>query len=143
MEIHQLAILRKSLKSVGKAFGNQKAAEVLRRYNLSMPVQKRGRSGAQIHRYVKHRTGETAHDLHFGMRRKLKVHAANHALAACKRVIHLNNGPDQTGGPKFIGTEKAGEETARISEGLSLSDLDSRQWRIVKVKAPHAFRVSK
>jgi len=92
MEVQHLAIVRKCLKPMGEAFGNEQRGLIVLREQLAMPVQKCGGVLAHINGNIKHFAAKTGDEFGFSMRRFLKVHAAHRTAVSSKRAIDLSDG---------------------------------------------------
>ena len=91
MEVQHLAIVRKCLKSMGEAFGNEQCGVIGLCEQLAVPVKKSGGVFAHIHGNVKHFAAKTVDEFCFSIRRILKVHAANRAALSSERAIDLGD----------------------------------------------------
>ena len=92
MEIQHLTIARQCLKPMGKSFRNEQCGVIVLCEQFAMPVQKSGGVLAHINGYVKHFAAKTGDELHFSVRRILKVHAADRAALSSERAIDLGDG---------------------------------------------------
>lgn len=89
---------------------------------LRVPVQKGRRLGAQVHRHVPHPAMQTAHQFHLGVRRALKVQAANGTHGGGAGVVDLHDVPIAEDAGQFARAEQAAEAAARVGVGIAGDD---------------------
>ena len=91
MEVQHLAIVRKCLKTMGEAFGNEQRGLIVLSEQLAMPVQKCWGVLAHINGNIKHFAEKTGDEFCFSVRRILKVHTADRAALSSERAIDLGD----------------------------------------------------
>jgi hypothetical protein len=76
---------------MGESRRDQQALMVIGREFLRMPAQESRGTAAQINDYVEYLAGKATDELGFDVRRVLKMHTANRALANRDRAVGLED----------------------------------------------------
>src|SRR3546814_1429096 len=79
-----------------------------------MPAQEGRRPGAQINGYIPDPTLQTAHELHFGVRHTLEMHASHRAHHSGARMIDLDNMTATHNGCQFPLTKQSCQRAAMV-----------------------------
>lgn len=141
MQVDQFTVVRKCLKAVREAIGHQQCALIGCGKLFGVPLQKGGRFGAQIHRYVPDRATQTADEFHLGIWGMLKMQAANRALLLRESLIDLRDGFAPARSGEFVGAKQAREETAAIPQLLTFYDLQVSDRGIENRESAHDARL--
>ena len=103
-------------------------------------LPKVGESGPQIDDRVPQRAAHAAHDLDLGGVAKLVMHAAQGALGARQRIVHVDEAGFEPGGGKFPFAEHAGEKAAVVAALFQLDHPRVLERRFVKFHPDPFFR---
>ena len=137
--VEQVDVISEGLETVGKSFGDEQGAMIVRRKLFGMPVKERWRTLSQIDCYVPYFSLETTDQLHLGMWRSLVMHAAHGAASGGMGVVDLGDGGSPAGWCEFLGTEEPRQEASGIAQRLALDELETGQGQVDDVKTAHAL----
>lgn len=122
VKVEQLAVTLQRLEAMGATFRDDQHARVLRGQLLGVPLQEGWRSGAQVGCDVPDAALDAANELHFRMRRMLKMHSAHRAGAGCARPVDLGNMSFADHGCQLARAKQPDELTAMIREYVRFDD---------------------
>ena len=122
MQVQQLAVRFKNLKSVRTTFRNHQHSIVMSGEFLSMPLKKGSRPGPKIDRNVPNASIQATHQLHFGEGRSLIVKSSYGADGVGMGTIDLSDVSRAHDFTELRSAEQPGERAPIIDEGLHLND---------------------